>query len=110
MDEFPKMLVRMPGSTQLQDGMYSTLVVADVESHDQAISDGWYEKTEDAKADFAAKQDALYKAALTGTPVAEPTRAELEQKATELNIKVDKRWSDETLLSQIGEALAKAGK
>ena len=30
-----------------------------------------------------------------------PTRAELEQKATELGIKIDGRWSDRRLLAEI---------
>ena len=34
-----------------------------------------------------------------------PTREELEAKATELGIKVDKRWSDKTLGEKIAAAL-----
>lgn len=33
------------------------------------------------------------------------TRAELEQKAAELNLKVDRRWSDATLMARIEETL-----
>ena len=36
---------------------------------------------------------------------APPTRAELEAKAAELGIKVDKRWSDRTLSERIESAL-----
>jgi hypothetical protein len=36
---------------------------------------------------------------------APPTRAELEAKAAELGIKVDKRWSDKTLGERIESAL-----
>jgi hypothetical protein len=36
---------------------------------------------------------------------APPTRAELEAKAAELGIKIDKRWSDKTLGERIDEAL-----
>jgi len=37
---------------------------------------------------------------------AAPTRAELEQKATELGIKFDGRTGDKTLLKRIEEALS----
>jgi hypothetical protein len=37
---------------------------------------------------------------------APPTRAELEAKAAELGIKVDKRWSDKTLAERIESLLA----
>jgi len=36
---------------------------------------------------------------------APPTRDEMERKAAELGIKVDKRWSDKTLAERIDEAL-----
>ena len=36
---------------------------------------------------------------------APPTRDELERKAAELRIKVDKRWSDKTLAERIEKAL-----
>jgi hypothetical protein len=36
---------------------------------------------------------------------APPTRDELERKAAELRIKVDKRWSDKTLAERIETAL-----
>jgi hypothetical protein len=36
---------------------------------------------------------------------APPTRDEMERKAVELGIKVDKRWSDKTLAERIDEAL-----
>lgn len=39
---------------------------------------------------------------------APPTRAELEAKAAELGIKVDKRWSDKTLGERIESAIAAA--
>ena len=40
---------------------------------------------------------------------AAPTRAELEAKADELGIKVDKRWSDKTLGEKIAAALSAEG-
>jgi hypothetical protein len=40
---------------------------------------------------------------------APPTRAELEAKAAELGIKVDKRWSDKTLGERIESALTPEG-
>jgi hypothetical protein len=71
----------------------------------QAVADGWHES---------------FLAALGLEPVdapavevqpepaddAPPTRAEMMQQAELLGLKVDKRWSDETLLAKINAAMA----
>jgi hypothetical protein len=73
---------------------------------EKRLAEGW----------SASKADAI--AAKTAVPVvaaaalsdgvgddAPPTRDELERKAAELRIKVDKRWSDKTLAERIETAL-----
>ena len=73
---------------------------------EKRLAEGW----------SASKADAI--AAKTAVPVADaaalsdavgddapPTRDELERKAAELRIKVDKRWSDKTLAERIEKAL-----
>ena len=73
---------------------------------EKRLAEGW----------SASKADAI--AAKTAVPVASaaalsddvgddapPTRDELERKAAELRIKVDKRWSDKTLAERIETAL-----
>ena len=73
---------------------------------EKRLAEGW----------STSKADAI--AAKTAVPVASaaalsddvgddapPTRDELERKAAELRIKVDKRWSDKTLAERIETAL-----
>ena len=73
---------------------------------EKRLAEGW----------SASKADAI--AAKTAVPVASaaalsdavgddapPTRDELERKAAELRIKVDKRWGDKTLAERIEKAL-----
>ena len=73
---------------------------------EKCLAEGW----------SASKADAI--AAKTAVPVADaaalsdavgddapPTRDELERKAAELRIKVDKRWGDKTLAERIEKAL-----
>jgi hypothetical protein len=68
-----------------------------------AIADGWHES-------FLAALG-LEPAAPTPAPAPEPadnappTRAEMEQQAALLGIKVDRRWSDETLMAKITAAM-----
>ena len=96
MDEFPQMLYRVPGSEPIHGGMFATLVVGSADERAAAIADGWALSTEEAKAPKPVDPD--------DSP---PTRAELEQKAAELGIKVDGRWSDRKLRDTIAAALEK---
>jgi hypothetical protein len=64
--------------------------------------------TEDELAEaIAAGWSESFLAAIGLEPIKEsaPTRAELEQKAQELGIKIDKRWGDALLLQKITSAL-----
>jgi hypothetical protein len=65
----------------------------DHEDVEQAKSDGWFETLEEA-------------AGLVPNPDAEPdvTRDEMLQKAEQIGLKVDKRWSDSRLLAEIEKA------
>ena len=100
MEEFPRMLYRAPGTEAMHGGMFATLVVAGAEEQDAAIADGWALSTSEAKAIQAGRE----------TPKrpdddAPPTRAELEQKATELGLKFDGRTSDKKLRDLIAATL-----
>jgi hypothetical protein len=79
------------------------------------VAEGWCTSKADALAPKPA-QPAVPVAAAPAVAVAPaldvsvdddapPTRAELEAKACELGIKVDKRWSDKTLGERIESAL-----
>jgi hypothetical protein len=119
MDRFPKMLCRYPGSVALQDGNYALRIVQDEAEHDAALADGWHEdppaarqahaeaqaRAADEVAAAAAAHDAEALAQLQSAP---PTRAEMETKARELELKFDGRTSDAKLLRMIEAALAPA--
>lgn len=81
------------------------------------VAEGWSTSKADALAPkpsvpvAAANAPAIDAPAVDDLPVtvdddAPPTRAELEAKAAELGIKVDKRWSDKTLAERIDSLLA----
>ena len=96
MDDFPKMLYRAPGADVLTDsGPMATLIVGNADDCGAALQDGWFETSPEAAA-------AIAKPASEDAP---PTRAELEQKATELGIAFDGRWGDKKLSAAIADKL-----
>jgi len=88
------LLFKCPGSERepLRGFLFDRKDHEDVE---QAKSDGWFETLEEA-------------AGLIPNPDAEPdvTRDEMLQKAEQIGLKVDKRWSDARLLAEIEKASA----
>ena len=79
---------------------YSIKGVNNQEELDAALKDGW--------------RLSLVEAVIEPDPVVEseeplddspPTKEEMLQKAEELGLKIDKRWSEKTLLAKIEEAL-----
>jgi hypothetical protein len=120
MDRFPKMLYRFPATSgdpvHLQDGAYNTLIVDDEAAHDEALAAGWHETSPQARQAHADAQEADAALAAAGAKAADTsddgapaTRAELEQKATELGIEFSPRIGDAKLAERIGAALAAAG-
>jgi hypothetical protein len=102
MSNYPKAVYKAPG-TELIDGKHFTSkVVTDDAEHEQALDDGWH--------DSAAEADEAYQATISpeddGDKQGKPTRAELEQKATDLGIKFRPQTSDTKLLKAIEERLA----
>lgn len=76
------------------------------------VAEGWSTSKADALAPKPAVPVAVANAPALDAPAldvsddnAPPTRDEMERKAAELGIKVDKRWSDKTLAERIDEAL-----
>jgi hypothetical protein len=79
------------------------------------VAEGWCTSKADALAPKPAQPPVPVAAAdapavdVTSDDVSDdnapPTRDEMERKAVELGIKVDKRWSDKTLAERIDEAL-----
>lgn len=92
MDQFPQMLYKSGGPEDIHGGRFSTLIVGDAGALEAALADGWHETTAQAAAPADPDEGA-------------PTRSELEQKAAELGIKIDGRWSDKRLLAEIDAKL-----
>lgn len=113
MDLFPAMLYKVGGKEEIHGGMYTSLIVQDADELEAALADGWAESTPDAlaiAADSSIKEaNAVEQRAIadigTTSDDAPPTRSELEQKATELGIKVDARWGDKRLSDEIAAKL-----
>ena len=94
----PTILYRVPGAHFGPPGVtYDYLGVDTQEALDAALANGWH----DTMADAMAPPVAAPEAALVPADDAPVTRAELEQKAEELGIKVDGRWSDKRLMTEI---------
>lgn len=93
------MVYKHPGRHKIHGEMFDYKIIdAEPEEEggesqlDQALADGWFKTTTEAK---------------DGTPSDDqaPTRAELEEKAVELGISFPANIKDETLLQKINEAL-----
>lgn len=75
----------------------------------QAVADGWHESFLAAlglEPVDAPAVEVQAEAAPEPADDAPPTRDEMLQQASLLGLKVDKRWSDETLLAKINAAMA----
>ncbi|MEY4761252.1 MAG: hypothetical protein RLZZ200_1108 [Pseudomonadota bacterium] len=98
MEKYQDMVYRCPGPYSRAGGTYDTKGVNSRAEHDAALNDGWFNTMPEAIAGNAS---------VVETPADDkpPTRAELEQKATELGIKFDKKTKDEDLAKKIAGAL-----
>ena len=107
MQDFPRLVYRCPGPYPGMSGTtYDCMGVADAEALEKALRAGWF-------ATMMEAVDAKLKPKLAPVvpepepePIdAPPTRDEMLAKAAEINLTVDKRWSDKTLANKIIEAL-----
>lgn len=96
--KYSSIVYRCPGPHQRKGGTFDYKGVSSEAEHEQARKDGWFDTLPEAIEG---------KAALIELPPdnAPPTRAELEQKAKELNIKFDKKTTDEVLSKKIADVL-----
>ena len=105
MDEFPKMLYRFPAQGvndhALQDGTYDTMIVGSPEQESDLFAQGWRTTPADSRQADIDARIAAEQAAAAAAAAALPTRAELEQKATELGVRFDGRTSDKALTDRI---------
>lgn len=99
---FPRAVYRSPGAIKAGKGLsYDAKRVENRAAYDEAIAAGWTHVPGEKPAP-----------APEPSPVddAPPTRAELEEQAAKLGLKVDGRWSDKKLAERIIEAMDAATK
>lgn len=96
--KYSNIVYRCPGPHQRPGGTFDYLGVNSEAEHAQALKDGWFETMPEA----IDGKSSLKELPPVDLP---PTRDELEQKAKQLNIKFDKKMSDEVLTKKISDAL-----
>lgn len=92
----PRLVYRNGGPHQRPNGSFDYKLVSTEAERAAAIDDGWFDSLPEA----INGEQAIDEGA--------PTRAELEAKATELDIKFDGRTTDRKLSAAIEAALAEA--
>ena len=91
---------------------YQSRAVWSAEELESLVAAGWFRSLEELAAPPPAVMAAVSLPPLEPEPPPVPaddapvTRAELEAKAQELNLKVDRRWSDKRLADTIERALS----
>ncbi len=111
-DAFPSLVYKSPGPHWGPPGKtYAYLGVKDEKALQAALGAGWHRTLPEACADAPEPLQAL---ALPAPSIEEPpldngppTRAELTQKAAQLGVKIDGRWSDSKLSALVTEAVSK---
>lgn len=102
---FPTIVYRSPGFHVGEYGRtYESKGVNTQEALDEAHAAGWSDSVAEACARAAgiAKTPSVEPVPSDDAP---PTRAELEEQAAKLGLKVDGRWSDKRLTQAIADAM-----
>ena len=95
------MLFKVPGP-HLADGVMFEYIVVPDEQDDATTEAGWFKSLPEAAAAAEASNAPAPEVVSDDDPA---TRAELEQKATDLGLKFDGRTTDAKLAERIAEAL-----
>jgi len=104
MTEFPALVYRVPGKHLGAGGTYDFEGVNNAEELEAKLKEGWFWSLTEA---IDSKQTAPVVEAVKVDDIAPPSRQELEEKATELGIKFDGRFSDKKISQLIEETLTK---
>lgn len=106
--DFPSLVYRCPGPHFGPSGTtYVAESVANESELAAALSAGWFATLPEAVEAFLAPPKT--EVASETADESPPTRAELEERAAELGVKVDKRWGDKRLMQEIVAALEAKG-
>lgn len=105
MSDFPLMVYKAGGPHEIHGAKFDYLIAEDADELAGMLADGWHLTTTEAAE--AAKAE-VKPQTMIPDPVDDnvpPTRAELEQKATELGIEFSPRIGDTKLAERIAEKL-----
>ena len=100
--EFPSMVYKVPGKHVRPYGTYDFAGVKNAEELQAKLKDGWFSSLSEA---IEPKKVKPVSEAVKADDIAPPSRQELEEKATELGIKFDGRFSDKKIAQLIESAL-----
>jgi hypothetical protein len=107
----PTIVYRSPGPHAGEYGhTYESKGVSTQEALDEAHAAGWRDSVAEACAAAAGLLKAPSVEPADADDDAPPTRAELEEQAAKIGLKVDGRWSDKKLAERIIEAMDAATK
>lgn len=108
--EFPTFLYRCPGPHFGPSGTtYGTLDVASQKELDAALRDGWHLALHDAvQSHIGTSEPVHHPVEDESEDDSPPTRDEMLEQAEKLGIKVDRRWSDDTLMDKINAVMNSA--
>jgi hypothetical protein len=96
MNEFPTIVYKCPGACFGPPGTtFNSVGVKDEKELAKRLADGWFKTLPEAV-------EAFLNPVQVEPP---PTREEMLEQAEKIGLKVDKRWSDETLLEKINEKM-----
>ena len=98
------MVYKVPGKHVRPHGTYDFAGVENAEELEAKLKDGWFPSLPEA---IDSKQTTPVVETVKVDDIAPPSRQELEEKATELGIKFDGRFSDKKISQLIEEALTK---
>lgn len=98
------LVYKSPGPHRHKSGKTYDIRGATADELPVLLAKGWHEDRDIALGLKAIDPQPEPESAEDTSP---PTRDEMEAKATEIGLKVDGRWSDARLLSEIEKALAK---
>ena len=98
------MVYKVPGKHVRPHGTYDFAGVNNAEELQAKLKDGWFPSLPEA---IDSKQTTPVVETVKVDDIAPPSRQELEEKATELGIKFDGRFSDKKISQLIEEALTK---
>jgi hypothetical protein len=102
MTEFPAMVYKVPGKHVRPHGTYDFTGVNNAEELEAKLKEGWFSSLPEA---IEPKKVEPIVEVTKEHDVNPPTRKELEEKATELGIKFDGRFSDKKIAQLIEDAL-----